>query len=107
MNSAAIAAAAAAARAAAQINLNLAARGVVVAPVAPAAAPAAPTLFEDVVDINHSRNRAVLTRGQTHTQIEQQSGASLHIKGNYRRFGATEPSNHPPLRIVSTHAREV
>ncbi len=97
----AAAAAAAALAAAAKINIALASKGVVI-PATPNIMPSGPppkTYFEELVDINHSRNRALLTRGSTHAQIEHQTGAAVQLRGSFRRIGATDPTNQPPLRL--------
>ena len=63
-----IAAVQAAAAIAAQINASIAAKP---NPLGAAPAPPPKTHFEEIVDINFAKNRGMLVRGATQTQVPQ------------------------------------
>lgn len=76
--------------------------GIGVPAVAPAPAPAEPPKpveFTLDIDINHSSQKHILTRGTFVDQLCKNSGADVRLKGTFRKIGATNPTKDECLHL--------
>ena len=63
------------------------------------AAPPPTVLYTVDIDINHSNQKHILTRGTFTDQVSRSTGAIVHLRGAFRKIGATNPSKEACLHL--------